>query len=153
MSGVLRCALPICQRGDVNPVLAELGIDAKAEAERLLEVWNKIDLLDDARRATVENEARRDRHQPIVVSSVTGAGVEALLAEIERRLNRQRETIDIAVGAEEGSLAHWIYENCEVLQRSDLGEGVTGLRIRVAPEKRHLLVRLAGPARLQAPAE
>ena len=61
--------------------------------------------------------------------------------------------IEIAVGAEEGSLAHWIYENCEVLQRSDLGEGVTGLRIRVAPEKKHRLARLAGPARLQASAE
>jgi GTP-binding protein HflX len=141
------------QRSDVNTVLAELGIDAEAEAERLLEVWNKIDLLDDANRVTIENEARRDRHQPIVVSAVTGAGVEALLAEIERRLNRQRETIDIAVGAEEGSLAHWIYENCEVLQRSDLGEGVTGLRFRVTPEKKHRLARLAGPARLQASAE
>ncbi len=141
------------QRSDVNAVLAELGIDAEAEAERLLEVWNKIDLLDDASHATIENEARRDRHQPIVVSAVTGEGVEALLAEIERRLNRKRETIDIAVGVEEGALAHWIYENCEVLQRADLGEGVTSLRLRVAPEKKHRLVRLAGPARLQASAE
>jgi GTP-binding protein HflX len=141
------------QRSGVNAVLVELGIDAEAETERLLEIWNKIDLLDDASRATIENEARRHRHQPIVVSAVTGVGVETLLAEIERRLNRQRETIDIAVGAEEGSLAHWIYENCEVLQRSDLGEGVTGLRIRVAPEKKHRLARLAGPARLQASAE
>ena len=36
------------QRADVNAVLAELGIDAEGEPDRLLEVWNKADLLDAA---------------------------------------------------------------------------------------------------------
>jgi hypothetical protein len=34
-----------------------------------------------------------------------------------------------------------------------VGEGVTALRIRVAPEKRERLARLAGPARLKLAAE
>src|SRR5262245_57794347 len=36
------------ERSDVNTVLSQLGIEAEAEPSRLMEVWNKADLLDDA---------------------------------------------------------------------------------------------------------
>jgi GTP-binding protein HflX len=139
------------QRSDVNAVLLALGIDAEGEPERLLEVWNKADLLDDAALKRAGNEARRAG--AILVSAVTGFGLDALRGEIERRLNLKRETIEIRLKPEEGSLSNWIYENCEVVARSSLGEGITALRIRVAPEKRERLARLAGPARLRLAAE
>jgi GTP-binding protein HflX len=82
------------------------------------------------------------------VSAVTGEGLARLLAEIETRLNRTRDTLDLELQPEEGALSNWIYENCEVIERSEEGDGVTHLRIRVAPEKRHRLARLAGPARV-----
>jgi GTP-binding protein HflX len=139
------------QRTDVNAALLELGIDAEAEPDRLLEVWNKTDLLDEAALKRAMNEARRASAIP--VSAVTGFGLDALRGEIERRLNRKRETIEIALKPEEGSLSNWIYENCEVVGRKVVGEGITSLRIRVAPEKRERLARLAGPARLRLAAE
>jgi GTPase len=137
------------QRADVNSVLAELGIDAAAEPERLLEVWNKADLLDADTRSRLENEAARDPASPVLVSAVSGEGLASLRAEIEARLNRAHATIEVALGPEEGALTNWIYENCEVVRRSERGDGVTSLRIRVAPEKRHRLERLAGPSRLK----
>jgi GTPase len=139
------------QRDDVNAVLAQLGIDAEGEAGRLLEVWNKADLLDEAASRRAKNEARRAG--AVLVSAATGDGLDALRREIERRLNLRRETIEIAVKPEEGSLSNWIYENCEVVGRKEVGEGITALRIRVAPEKRERLARLAGPARLRLAAE
>jgi GTP-binding protein HflX len=139
------------QRADVNAVLRELGIDAEGEPDRLLEVWNKADLLEATALNRVKNEARRAG--AVLVSAVTGFGLEALRAEIERRLNLKRETIEIALKPEEGSLSNWIYENCEVLGRKAVGEGITALRIRIAPEKRERLARLAGPARLRLAAE
>ncbi len=139
------------QRTDVNAVLSELGIDAEGEPGRLLEVWNKADLLDDDGLRRARNEARRA--SAILVSAATGSGLDALRSEIERRLNLRRETIEIALKPEEGSLSNWIYENCEVVGRSALGEGITALRIRVAPEKRERLARLAGPARLRLAVE
>jgi GTPase len=139
------------QRTDVNTVLAELGIDADGEPGRLLEVWNKADLLDEVALRRVRNEARRAG--TVLASAVTGEGLDALRGEIERRLNLRRETIEIAIKPEEGSLSNWIYENCEVLGRKAIGEGITALRIRVAPEKRERLARLAGPARLRLAAE
>jgi GTP-binding protein HflX len=139
------------QRADVNAVLSELGIEAEGEAERLLEVWNKADLLGGAGLRRARNEARRSG--AVLVSAATGEGLDSLRVEIERRLNLRRETIEIALKPEEGSLSNWIYENCEVVARAALGEGVTALRIRVPPEKRERLARLAGPARLRLAAE
>ncbi len=139
------------QRTDVNTVLSELGIDAEGEPDRLLEVWNKADLLDEVGLRRARNGSRRAG--AILVSAATGEGLDALRSEIERRLNLRRETIEIALKPDEGSLSNWIYENCEVVGRSALGEGITSLRIRVAPEKRERLARLAGPARLRLAAE
>lgn len=139
------------QRADVNAVLAGLGIDADAEPDRVLEVWNKADLLDPVARERTEHEAAR--YGAILVSAIDGAGLNALRAEIERRLNRRRQTVEITVQPQEGALSNWIYENCEVIARSDLGDGVTSLRIRVAPEKRDRLARVAGASRLQTAAE
>ncbi len=139
------------QRADVIAVLTDLGIDVDAEPDRLLEVWNKADLLDTAAQGSAANEA--ERHDAVLVSATTGQGLDVLLAEIEHRLNRRRQTVEIMLQPQEGSLSNWIYENCEVVARANLGDGMTSLRIRVAPEKRDKLARLAGAARLQATPE
>ena len=141
------------QRSDVHAVLTKLGIDAEAEPSRLLEVWNKADLLGAETRASIENEAAREPGHPCLVSAVTGYGLPKLLEEIETRLGRARATLDLVLGPEEGALSNWIYENCEVLERSDLDNGRVALRIRVAPEKRHFLARHVGAGRLGPAAE
>ena len=59
---------------------------------------------------------------------ITGEGLDVLLAEIETRLNRRRQTVEIALDPQEGALSNWIYENCEVVARANLGDGMTSLR-------------------------
>jgi GTP-binding protein HflX len=139
------------QRADVNAVLADLGINADEEPDRVLEVWNKADLLNATACEHAENEAAR--HGAILVSAVSETGLDTLLKEIESRLNRRRQMLEIVVQPQEGALSNWIYENCAVISRAELGEGVVSLRIRVAPEKRDKLARVAGASRLQAAAE
>jgi GTP-binding protein HflX len=134
-------------------VLAELGIDVEAEPERLLEVWNKADLLDAEARARLLNEAARDARHPCLVSAVTGEGLQALLGEIETELSHRRASAHVTLGPADGALANWLYENCEVLDRAEKGDGVVTLHIRVPPEKRDALTRLAGAARLRLAAE
>jgi GTP-binding protein HflX len=141
------------QRADVNAILSELGVDAEAKPQRLLEVWNKSDRLDVATLARLRDDAARDPTHPCVVSAVTGDGLKQLLTKIEARLNRARDTLDLTLQPDEGALENWIYENCEVIARSDFGDGVIRLCLRVAPEKRHRLARLAGPTRLGIAAE
>ena len=43
---------------------------------RLIEVWNKIDRLDGAGKARVANLAERDARHPVLVSAMTGEGIE-----------------------------------------------------------------------------
>ena len=64
----------------MRAILAELGVDAEAQA-RMIEVWNKVDLLDpDDAEALAQVAARTPRVQPI--SARTGQGVPALLAAV-----------------------------------------------------------------------
>ena len=141
------------QRADVNAILSEIGVDAEAKPQRLLEVWNKSDRLDVATLARLRDDAARDPTHPCVVSAVTGDGLKQLLTKIETRLNRACDTLGLTLQPDEGALENWIYENCEVIARFDLGDGVTRLCFRVAPEKRHRLVHLAGQTRLGIAAE
>src|SRR5262249_34703362 len=67
---------------DVEEVLGQLGITGQ---ERLIEVWNKIDLLDRDARERIRNRAERAPQRPVLVSALSGEGLEALLAEIEAR--------------------------------------------------------------------
>jgi GTP-binding protein HflX len=72
------------QAENVRAILAELGVDPAAQA-RMLEVWNKVDLLGPARaEALAAVAARTPRALPI--SARTGQGVQALLAAVAAEL-------------------------------------------------------------------
>ena len=90
------------ERADVNAILSQLGIEAEAEPGRVMEVWNKADLLDEPAFRRAKSEARRA--EAVLVSATTGYGLDALRVEIERRLNLRSETIEIALKPEEGAL-------------------------------------------------
>lgn len=79
------------QKADVLSVLAQLERDAERAMPPVLEVWNKIDLLDaathDARMRRAETAAERDGQgalPPVAISAETGEGMDALLAAIDR---------------------------------------------------------------------
>ena len=71
------------QLHDVEKVLGELGIEATDR--RLIEVWNKIDLLDAEGRARLINLVERQpaENRPVAVSALSGEGLERLIAAID----------------------------------------------------------------------
>ena len=120
------------QSEDVAAILRELGVDP--HDPRLIEVWNKADLLDENRREAVLNAARRAgagaSAAPVLVSALTGEGLPDLLATIEDRIARDRRTMQVTLDAQDGKTLHWIYENAEVLSRSDGEDGAVTLDVR-----------------------
>jgi GTPase len=78
------------QKADVLAVLAQLAKDASGKSPPVLEVWNKIDLLDPAthdarkRRAETAEKGGQTTLPPVAISAETGEGLEALLAAIDR---------------------------------------------------------------------
>ncbi|WP_051955780.1 GTPase HflX [Beijerinckia mobilis] len=133
------------QRLDVENVLSDLGIDT-ADEGHILEVWNKADLLDDDSRETVLNNARRDERRPILVSALTGQGIEALESEIESRLAQGRLFFDITLGPADGEGQHWLHEHTEVMGKSYDDDGTVRISVRVAPERAEPIRRRFGAA-------
>ena len=72
----------------------------------------------------------------VLVSATTGEGIDRLLAAIERTLMSERPTVTVELGMDQLGAAPWLYENTEVLERSDDPDtGRARLRVRIA-EKR-----------------
>ena len=136
------------QASDVRGVLRELDVDPD-DHTRLIEVWNKIDLLDPDRRLQTENLAtRKDADsRPVLVSAVTGEGVDALLAAVEGRLAARRTLIDLDLDAADGAGLSWLHRHTEVLAKEPDDAGRIHVTVRVDPTKVEVVRRkFLGPA-------
>jgi len=129
------------QSADVEQILGDLGIDASDP--RLLEVWNKSDLLDPDQVAALANTARRrgEGSRAVVVSALTGHGEETLLGEIEQRLAKGRPLFEITLDSADGQGLSWLYEHAEVLERESDEEGAMRLLVRVPQERAQQISR------------
>jgi GTP-binding protein HflX len=113
-----------CQ--DVQRVLSDLGLGDKLEGG-VIEVLNKIDLLDRESREVVSARAAR-RADQVPVSAISGEGVDALLALLARRLGEHKDVVELAVPHDDGAALAWLYDHGEVLSRRD-DEQVAHLRV------------------------
>jgi len=110
------------QLADVEKILRQLGIDPQdgaGEKRTLIEVWNKIDRLDAAERARLANRAERrpiDRH-PVLVSALTGEGLDTLGAAIESSLAAGRVLIEIELDPADGAGVSWLHRHTEVIHK------------------------------------
>lgn len=119
------------QAGDVRAVLARLGVDM--EERRILEVWNKIDLVPADDRDTVAGDARRADPPAIPVSAVTGQGCDDLLAAVASLVD-ETPPVDVYAPAGEGAAIAWLYRNGRVLERVDGKDGSTRLAVSLTPQ-------------------
>ena len=105
------------QRADVLAVLTGLGLGQLIE-DGLIEVLNKIDLLDEASRDALVNQAQRN-DEVVALSAATGEGCDGLLALVARRLESTTRAVRIDVPLSDGKTLAWIYSRGEVLGRRD----------------------------------
>ncbi len=137
------------QSADVTTILEELGVDA-GDHLRLVEVWNKLDLLDLERAEALTTSARRrEVHaRPAVVSALTGQGEDGLLEAIELRLAQGRAVLAIDLDPADGQGLNWLYEHTEVMQRDADADGVSHLVVRALPERSEQIARRFGNVRI-----
>jgi GTP-binding protein HflX len=117
------------QRDDVLAVLNDLGLGAAIE-DGLIEVLNKIDLLQPVARESLLNQISRNT-ETVAVSAVTGEGCDALLGVVDHRLAEGGRAVRLDVPLSDGKTLAWIYRHGEVLGRRDDAEAA------------HLSVRLS----------
>ena len=123
------------QAEDVEAILTDLGVEGVDD--KLIEVWNKVDRLDEAERLALGAAA----HGAVAVSALTGEGIDALMDRIEARLARDRRTIDLDLDAKDGVSVHWLYEHTEVMRRYDDPDGRIHMTVRAGPEAMERLKR------------
>jgi GTP-binding protein HflX len=132
------------QAKDVEAILGEVGV--AGAADKLIEVWNKLDKLDADRRAALAPGPGEGA--PIAVSALTGEGTDRLLAAIETRLARGRSLIDLFLEPADGQGLHWLYEHAEVMAREAGEDGRVHVTVRVPPDKvERVKRRFAGTGR------
>jgi GTP-binding protein HflX len=112
----------------VDEVLEEIGA---GESPRLL-VFNKADLLDEEERA----EALLGHPDAILVSALTGEGVEELRDRIEQAFEETLREVELLVPYSEGARLHELHELAGELERTDRGDGVL-VRARVPAAELH----------------
>jgi GTP-binding protein HflX len=125
------------QAQDVERILGDLGVDAK-DTDRVLEVWNKIDLLDEANRERLLAQAAAG---PVAISAATGQGLDQLLVAIEDRIAGGVEMLDVTLLPAQHGLIDWLYRNGKVTARTDNEDGSVALSIRATENARAEILR------------
>jgi GTPase len=124
------------QAHDVESILRSLGVEPNDPA-RLIEVWNKVDLLDPQSLQSAHiltGEQGSSGPQKIPLSAVTGQGIPQLLAAIETKLTGIAQEFECLVDVQYLGKLDWIYRNSVVLERIDNEDGTVSLKIRTSKQ-------------------
>ena len=131
------------QSADVMRILGDLGIGEAEGAERILEVWNKIDRLEpEAHDAIVQKASTAEN--VIAVSAKNGEGVDRLMDEISRRLSGVLTETTITLPVEKLALLPWLYSHAIVDSRADNEDGTVTLDVRLTESESVELERRVG---------
>jgi GTP-binding protein HflX len=117
------------QRADVVRILEDLGIAYETD-ERVVEVYNKADLLDDEGLSALQRQARFDE-RAVLISAARGRGIDRLLEKVTDVTGRGRVEVKLNIPHANGKALSWLYEHAQILERED-GEEVVQCRVRIA---------------------
>lgn len=130
------------QHDDVRAVLAELGISAETDGDaqpedwsppRILEVWNKIDLLNGEDLAIAGERAAR-RADTVLLSAATGEGVDGLILAMRDRLAGDLVRHQLVLDPADGAAFAWLHEHGDVLATTpdEAGHSLVDVRLSSA---------------------
>ena len=107
------------QAAEVKKVLGNLGI---SESTPVLELWNKIDIVEPEKLTGLKNIAER-RLSVCSLSATTGEGVSGLVEAIKNQVEPQKFSETVLVPFEFGKQKAWLHENGVVINEvyTDVG--------------------------------
>ena len=122
------------QAKDVETVLKQIEIP-EGKTRRVLEIWNKIDLLDEEARESILGQAERlaAEGKAVAVSAWTWEGIEPLRHTITTLIDDDPET-QLTLAPSQGDALAWLYQHGRVTSRDTDAEGRTHVVVRLAPQ-------------------
>jgi GTPase len=112
------------QRDDVLEILSELGIGTGVDAEHhpeMVELWNKVDLLDDDRREELSGNASRSANV-LMISAETGEGVDAFKQHLAGLIAKGNEYRILRLKSDNGAALAWLHNRGTVSQQKEQGD-------------------------------
>ncbi len=122
------------QAADVADTLTTLGLNRSVP---MLEVWNKLDLVEGASRDALDQQAAQ-RDDVLAVSALTGEGVDALLDRVSAVFDEATSDCRITLPFSDGKRHAWLHEQGVVAaeQQTEDGWALT-VRWTARQEKRY----------------
>nr|WP_298927899.1 GTPase HflX [uncultured Erythrobacter sp.] len=128
------------QKKQVMEVLADLDVVDRETGDSdipILEIWNKADLIGAERMAELSSSA--DGHTAVLMSAVTGLGMDDFTAKVAEMLTLKAKEITVTLPVSDGRRLAWLHAHGEVLSDEDAGEGEQGplrtLSVRLNPKE------------------
>jgi len=69
----------------------------------------------------------------VLISAVSGEGIDQLVATIEHRLSQSRVVLDLILDPADGAGVSWLHRHTEVMHTSVRDDGRLGMTIRADP--------------------
>ena len=121
------------QAADVVDILNALGVN---KTTPMLEVWNKLDLVEGSAREALATQAQQ-REEVLAVSALTGEGVAELLDRISQAFDEETTQRELTLPFSEGKRHAWLHAQGVVEAESQDESGWTlSLRWTARQEKR-----------------
>lgn len=123
---------------DVLEVLSSLGINVD-DTEHIIEVWNKIDLLDEHALSVFQTSAKTRLNPAVMVSALMSDGLDQLLTAIEKRIFGKMQNVECLLRPHEMSLIDWFYENSGEIMQEGHDDGSVTIRAVLTSEAKKRL--------------
>jgi GTP-binding protein HflX len=117
------------QANDVAHVLREIGIEP-GKGPPVVEIWNKIDLLDVDMAATLRAQADR-RDDAIIVSALSGEGIDTLKRKAADCLNSRSAVHSVELEMADGAALAWLHGHGEIISQREQG-GKLAIDVRLS---------------------
>jgi GTP-binding protein HflX len=121
------------QRDDVLQILRDLGVlddEQAANQPRMVEIWNKLDLLDDDRRAELSGMAARD-DDILLISAETGEGIDALKAYLTALIAKGNELRTVKLRTDNGAALAWLHGR-GVVRKQDVDGDIVSIDVSLS---------------------
>ena len=121
------------QRGDVLSILQDLGIGAASEDTAhdteqtkdipVIEIWNKIDLLDADRRIELANKSLLSG-DIVMISAQTGEGMDHLKQVLSSHVASKNQVRELRLNNRNGAALAWLHNKGDVKKLSETDENM-----------------------------
>ncbi len=106
------------QKQDVIKILHDLDVDYESDT-RIIEVFNKIDSLDEDNLAELVRYSKNAKTPTILISAHNGQGVDVLLDRVADITSQNFNEVTLEIDIADGKALAWLYSHGEVISRVD----------------------------------